>query len=458
MYASQCRKCKVELTDYNFERDLASRLLLSNLSDFEVDLLKEIVFNSLSFPVEELCETLEAAPGEVVAALERLEPTALFSLSDSKLHVNKERRKYFEVQIERFEEDFCPDTSFFFSLLHLVPIEVLPTWYSVSKTTDDIFGSIIDKFHRTTKLFERYLAELHFDDEPLNQLIALVYGSKELVVDVPTLLEKLEVSREKLEEYLILLEFHKVCCLNYRSDENHGWRQEVTPFYEWRKYQLFLQKTECKKACSAEEVDQFFGDEFGFIRELDKFLSSLLDKPLSQPSIEQYDSGYYSLEEMGSRIFERVCHVNVTKEEEGMLMATENALMWLKKPIQEKAMALYFSTIHKFRKGAGDSGYNDRDIREIERGLKRIIDCGFVPFEEFVKGLTASLGGSHEIELKKKGRYWYYAIPQYNPQQLTFIRQIIYHHLLESGMVAVAQRDGEPYLAVTDFGRMALGD
>jgi hypothetical protein len=458
MYTSQCRKNKIELSDYDFERDLSSRLTLSGLTVFEIDVLREIVYNSLSFPLQELSETLEASPEKIILALNNLESTNLFTLTDQTITVNKLNRKYFEVQIERFDEDFQPDTTFFQSLLGLVPIQLLPIWYSVPKTTDDIVHSIIDKCHSTTKVFERYLAELQFEDEQIESIVDDVYKSAELSIEVPHLLDKYSISREKLEEILIYLEFCKVCCLSYRVLENGEWKQEVTPFYEWREYLLFLKQTECKGYESQEFVKSFFDHDFGFIEQFDITLTSLMDSPIDRPEITQYSLGNYSTEEMQHRIFDRICNVNLTKTEDNTLHYTENATIWLGKPIQEKAMALYFSTIHRYRKRDEDQKYNDRDIREVERGLKRIINSGWVSLDRFIHGLTASLGEVHEITLQKKGRHWCYAIPEFDKSQLEFIRHIILHHLLESGMVAIGDHEGKAYISVTRFGQMALGD
>lgn len=458
MYTSQSRKNKIELSDYDFERDLSSRLILSRLSVFEIDVLKEIIFNSLSFPLQELSETLESPIDQILSALERLEPTGLFTLSDQTVSVNKDQRKYFEVQIERFDEDFQPDTGFFQSLLSLVPIQLLPTWYAIPKTTDDIVHSIIDKCHRTTKVFERYLAELQFEDDQVEAIVNEVYQSPELLVEVPTLLQKHDITRERLEEILIYLEFCKVCSLNYRDLGDGTWKQEVTPFYEWREYLLFLKNTECKDSIASEKIKSFFDHDFGFIEHLDRTLQSLAETPIPEPEIKQHCSGSYSEDEMHDRIFDRICNVNLTKTDNGTLYHTENASIWLEKPIQEKAMALYFSTIHKYRKRTEGQLFNDRDIREVERGLQRILHSGWVPLEHFISGLTASLGDVHEIQLQKKGRYWCYAIPEYDENQMEFIRHVIFHHLLESGMVAIGEHAGTTYISVTTFGQMALGD
>ncbi len=458
MYTSQGRKTKIELSDYDFERDLSSRLILSRLSVFEIDVLKEVVFNSLSFPLQELSETLESPPNKILSALERLEPTKLFTLTDQTISVNKEQRKYFEVQIERFDEDFQPDTVFFQSLLSLIPIQLLPTWYAVPKTTDDIVHSIVDKCHRTTKVFERYLAELQFEDDIITAIVSDIYQSPELSIEVPEILKKHDITRERLEEILIYLEFCKVCNLNYRNLENGEWKQEVTPFYEWRQYLLFLKNTECNNSVTPEEIKGFFSHDFGFIEQLDTTLQSIAEQPIPAPEVKQYSSGYYSFEELQDRVFDRICNVNLTKTEDGTVYHTENTSIWLEKPIQEKAMALYFSTIHKYRKRTEDQEFNDRDIREVERGLQRIINSGWVPLEQFISGLTASLGEDHEIKLQKKGRYWCYAIPEYNENQLEFIRHVIFHHLLESGMVAIGEYEGVTYISVTRFGQMALGN
>lgn len=458
MYTTQGRKSKIELSDYDFEGDLSSRLILSKLSVFEVEVLKEIVYNSLSFPVQELAETLETSTNQIQLALQRLEPTQLYTLIGNKISVNKEKRKYFEVQIERFSEDFEPDTVFFQSLLGLVPIHVLPGWYSVPKASDGIIESIIDKCHRTTKLFERYLAEIQYEDEQMEAIVNDVYHSAELSIDVSYLINKYSLTREKLEETLIFLEFCKICCLIYKNDGEGNWKQVVTPFYEWRQYLTFLRQTEYKTIEQPANLTPFFNSDFGFIEELDKTLRSLTEKPITEIAVAESLLGHYTAEEMQSRIIERIRSIQLTKSEKGALHQTENTALWLEKPIQEKAMALYFNTIHKYRKKTGDQSFNDRDIREVERGLKRILAGGWIPLDQFIRGLAASLGKVHEITLQKKGRHWSYAIPSYDEKQLVFIRHVLFHHLLESGMIAIGVCENTTYLSITRFGQLALGD
>lgn len=458
MYTSQSRKNRIELSQYPVEKDLSNRLFLSTLSVSTVEILHEIVNNSLSFPLSELSEVLELSTEKVLQGLKELEAAHLFSINDQTIIVNKEARKYFEVQIERFHEDFRPNTTFFQSLLSLVPIHVLPTWYSIPKTSDDILTSIIDKCYRTTKAFKRYLAELQFENPLTEKVMNAVYQSEELSVDIETLQQELDLNREELEHILISLEFHRICCLSYHDMGNNQWKQVVTPFHEWKEYLLFLKNTEHHFCQNTGPITPIFSSDFGFIEAMDNQLQELSDTPCPLPQIESYSDTQYSLKEAKNRLLARSNTIHLTVYENGTVKLADSATGWLEKPIHEKAMALYFHTIHHYRKKSEEQKFNDRDIREIEHGLKRIMESEWVSVEEFISGLTATFGKHHDLTLTKKGRFWKYALPEYDKSQLTFIREIIYHHLFESGMITLGILNGSTYMKVTEFGKMALGD
>ena len=229
MFSSHNKKNKINLSEYNFEFDLSQRLILSSLSIFEIEVLREIVHNSLKFSVLELCETLETPLCKIQETLKKLLSLKLFYIQNEVIHVSKDFRKYFEVQIERFNENFKPDTDFFQALLHSVPIEVLPNWFCISKSSDDIFHSIIDNFFLTPQLFQQYLKTLEHQDEIAAKVVEMVYSHIDLKVEVETILNKLSITREYLEKIIIVLEFQKVCCLRY-TPLGDNWKQTITPF------------------------------------------------------------------------------------------------------------------------------------------------------------------------------------------------------------------------------------
>lgn len=100
--------------------------------------------------------------------------------------------------------------------------------------------------------------------------------------------------------------------------------------------------------------------------------------------------------------------------------------------------------------------FNDRDVREVERSLKRVVGRGWIYYEEFLNGLTVDIGNTEGISLKNKGRRWKYVIPSYSEQELAFIQTTLLGHLSKAGFVSVGTYEGRICFSVTPFGRQAL--
>ena len=126
-------------------------------------------------------------------------------------------RKYFESQILKFEEDFYPGIEYLQGLLRKVPIQILPTWYSIPRTSNNIFDSLIEKYLITPHTYERYLSELTFSDEILTDIVRSVHQAPEYKVRADEIIKKHHLSHEQFEEHLLLLEFHFACCLRYEK-------------------------------------------------------------------------------------------------------------------------------------------------------------------------------------------------------------------------------------------------
>lgn len=241
MVFSAPQKNKINLSDYNFRRDIDNRLLMADLSIFEVDVLRELVNGPLKNSVSNISTQLETTEEETLKALEKLSQSSLFIRQSDNLTINKELRKYYESQIEKFDEDFKPDMDFLQDLLTKVPIHCLPLWYAIPKHSDDIFDSIIEKYLASPKIYSAYLEDLKFDNPILNEIKNEVYNSPNFKIPSSTLLKKFSISREELEEHLLLLEYSFVCCLSYNK-KGKKWQEIISPFHEWHEYCLFLEK------------------------------------------------------------------------------------------------------------------------------------------------------------------------------------------------------------------------
>lgn len=464
-YTPQSRKNKIELQDYDNAKDLQNRIRLSKLSIFEVEVLREIIFNSLEFPISELSETLEVSSEQIKEALEVLEATGLFTRYGDTLVVDKEARKYFEIQIGKFGSDNKLGIDHFLSLVSQVPIHHLPNWYMLSKTSDDIFEAIIEKNLSTPKIYEKYLMDLQFNDEYSPYIVQELFSSENFTLDVDAIQEKYEISREQLEEVIISLEFNKVCFLQYIEDEEH-WKGVITPLHEWKNHLEFIKETECHPISETQHIERVHPRDFGFIEDVNSLLmeiyqaSPCLQVHGSEKNYEitspietlSFSSTYIS------RLIDKILQLRLATIADGEIKATENTKQWLDTSLQEKAMVLYFSTINLYRKQQHTAPFTDRDVRELEKSLKRVLKSGWVFTEDFVRGLTASQSTTCEMTLTKKGRRYYYSRPVYGEKELAFIYDTFNHHLFESGMLALGQCEGKHCFMVTPFGRLSLGE
>ena len=140
---SPYRKNKVNLEDYDWQADIQNRLMLSNLKGYEFDALEEILFGPPKRSIEDLADDLSVDTKTLLSALDKFKDSGLFQLKDNNLILNKEKRKYFESQIAKFESNFVPGMEYLQSLLKKVPYHILLTWYPIPRTADNIFEAIV---------------------------------------------------------------------------------------------------------------------------------------------------------------------------------------------------------------------------------------------------------------------------------------------------------------------------
>ena len=141
---SPARKNKVHLADYNCQQDIETRIAMSDFSALDIEILEEILYSPLKISFKKLVRSIGCSDSSLSASLHKLAAAGLLSLSDDVILVDKERRKYFEFEIERFSVDFKPDMEFLQGLLRKVPIHILPSWYAIPRTSNNIFESILE--------------------------------------------------------------------------------------------------------------------------------------------------------------------------------------------------------------------------------------------------------------------------------------------------------------------------
>ena len=209
------RKNKIELTEYDCSKDVQNRILMSQFTPLDVEVLEEILYSSLRIPLSVLEQNMELTSDKLLPILEKLSATKLFQVIADHVIVDKEMRKYYEMQVLKFEDDFKPGMEYLQGLLRKVPIHILPTWYSISRTSNNIFESIVEKYLYSPQIFQRYLIELSLTDSVQRGIMNDLYQSPNYEIDAEDVIKKFDLTQEQFEEHMIELEFHFVSCMKY---------------------------------------------------------------------------------------------------------------------------------------------------------------------------------------------------------------------------------------------------
>ena len=336
------KQSNVSLPDYDFQKDIHNRLLLRSLTKRQRILLEEILFSPLHFPIESLAESLSLPIDEVYQTIESLSYLDLFNFDGKFLTVEKDRRKYFEVQLSRFEKSFKPNVEFIQNLLKCLPIEVLPSWYNVSRSSNNIFQSLLDRYLITPKIYQRYVSDSISQKEIIGKIAQEVFFSNTLKIPVKRLLKKYDLSREAFEKILISLEFNLLCFLSFET-KGDRFTEVLTPFYEWRQYQLYLKTnypTPLKKG-----VLSLCKQEYAFIQDMTILINLSEKTPLSvvyqqqnlpsfPPSVHAFMKKHllFKKEAHLERVLEKVLILELGILENNLLKPSKTASKWKKNP------------------------------------------------------------------------------------------------------------------------------
>jgi len=465
------KKQKIILEDYDYQQDLDNRLLMSQFSSTDLSVLEEILYSSIKIPLQKMGKNLELTQEELLPILVKLSRTGLFVFEEDSIVVDKEIRKYFEGQITKFDPDFKPGMEFLQSLLRKVPIHALPLWYSLPRLSDRIFESIIEKYLFTPQIFHRYLADLSFTDPILLGIVQEIYSSPSLKVYGRDLIKKYNLSKEEFEKALLQLEFHLVGYLCYEK-EGDRFEEIITPFYEWSEYTEFLKATETPSITENTTIHRLRQNDFAYVEDLAEILKSAKKEPLSlrkekidetrnlllfkgkKPSTEQEES----LSRYFDQLIYKLCQLKLASISDQRLLALESATDFLEMSSEEKALFLYR---HPFNRSSFKAIpldlLTDRTLRESEKSILRVLNAGWVYFDEFIKGVIVPLTETSTICLKKQGKAWRYSLPCYSEEELALIQAVVLEWLFEVGITAVGSVNGRTCFTVTAFGRSLFG-
>ncbi len=453
----------MNLTDYNCQQDCENRSLLADLSFFEHEVLQEIFFSSIKISLNKLARNLECEEKDLLPILSKLAKSGLLSIQDDTILVDKEMRKYFEFHMKRFDPDFKPDMDYLQGILRKVPIHLLPSWYAIPRTSNNIFESIVDKYLLTPQFFQRYLSELSFTNPIAHRIMQDVFAAPDFRIASSDLITKYNLSRHDFEEILLMLEFSFVCCVTYTKSEDL-YLEWVTPFHEWHEYLRFFKATEVFPIPNSDEIKRKKKEDFAFVEDLSKLLRIAQKAPLpfeqnpdSLKRISQALTLPIATEEETKASLEYVVHlmnkaliIQLAEKQGDHFEPIEVANHFLSLTAQNKALYLYR---HPLNHIANASLSFEKNIREAEKSVRRVLKKGWVYFDDFIKGAVVCLGDLNSVCLKKIGKNWKYALPSYTDKEIDFIKLTIVEWLFEMGMVMPGTHKGRDCFTMTPFGR-----
>lgn len=435
---SPARKNKVNLADYNCQQDIENRMLMSDFTALDIEVLEEILYSPLKISFKKLVRSIGCDEGELSASLKKLSTTGLVSVHEDSICVDKEKRKYFEFEINRFDPQFKPDMEFLQGLLRKVPIHVLPTWYSIPRTSNNIFESIVEKYLLTPHIFQRYLMELNLGDPILNSIILDVFSAPDFKVSSSDLISKYNLKRRDFEEMILILEFNFACCLSYEREEDH-WLEYVSPFHEWHEYLRFFRATEPPIISPKEPIQRLEDSDFAF---LEKMSELLIKAKKTWLAVDK------------SVVVEKLCLTKLAEYEDGKIRTLETGDAWLDLSLENRALHLYRHPHNRIL----SLQVGERYVREAEKSIKRALHGSWTYFDDFLKSVLVPLNEHSVVMLKRFGKHWKYTLPVYGDEEKAILKATIFEWLYELGMVAIGTCHGQDCFAVTHFGRFFFDD
>lgn len=457
-------KKKVDLNDYDYSFDIRSRALMAELDEFELEVLQEVVDSSLTFSVNKLSDLLGVAPKEIIPSLEKFSDLQLLQRRDADVIVNKDKRRHIELELVKFEEGFSPDISYVFSLLkNKVPLHVIPNWYAISKTADDMFFSIVEKYFVTPDTYKKYLSELFFDNSAMDFIVSEIRANPDCRILACDIMANYDLTLQQFQEMMLLLEFSFVGFLCYEFN-GKSWDGFIRPFHEWQSFYRLSQKNFPSGLDSSSVRAR--SHEFPFLRDMSALLQAALKSPVKLDGTT-FETLSGSLPGLADRpddlqayfqdVIDKCLVMKLGSVMNNDFTAAETALSWIRLVPQDQAVMLYRHP-DNLMKGASANPdlYTINHIRAAEKTIKEVAECGWVLFEDFIESATRPVIQECGITLTRKGCKWRYSFPSYAEEERKLIYDTIFERLFQCGIVDIGTFEGKPCFKVTPFGKSTL--
>lgn len=473
---SQNLKTRINLSDYDYQKEIDNRLLLGSLNQDEMAILEEITFSPTSFSITTLVKNSGLNKEAVLSTLEKVKPSKLLVVEEEQITVNKDARKYFELHIEKFDEDFSPNLNFLSALIRRVPLDVLPMWYPIPRSSDNIFESLVEKFLLTPQMLIRYMGEVKLSSDLLKVILDALETDSNHFVSFKALEQEHNASKKDLYEASLTLEFLLLASHTFDTTGDEP-VEGITFFNEWKDYLNFKDNKKPACICDSDKVPSLHEDPFFFLNTLDAFLALCKQETITlivdadeawslshdamTRVLDHFDTFAHETEEQMHYvrdIFTKVVHAARTLKlisiEQSKLDLNEAYSEWQTFDIEEKALFLYRKLVasYDFSELRG-SACKERKVHEIEKSLIQIPEQGWILLSEFLSNLTLNLSEQSQCRLTRFGKKWKYVLPSYSNEELSLIEKIVYDWLFQVGAIQRGLLEGKPCIKLTPFGK-----
>lgn len=467
------RKLKVSLEDYDYSRDVSGLDFLAQISASDLVIFEEILLGSIKRPIHSLCADLGISQPELHAAIERLAPSGLFKFESEALILDKERRKYYELNIERLGENFSPDLEFVRGLLKQVPIHSLPIWYLLPRNVSDIFESLTEKYFLTPAVYERHLAAAPLENPLLSEVAKRLLNSPNFKLEVSALCKDFGLTPEAFYKLCIELELNFICFLVFEEEEGL-FVPKLTLLKEYTDYLEKKQKL-LPKSSKPLPIKELRPIEFAFVKDMSEVaqlakshgLELLADGNLTKESIQIISRSLEKIPELSpstldeqaayfNRLVKRLTTLDILAIKDGELVAGSSEARWGELSLDDQGFCL----LSRLREARAEAcGFQEKSAREAEKATAQAIGHGWISFEDFMEGAIIPLRPEIDVRITRQGRRWHYALPSYTEAEVSLMKKTLFEGLFEAGIVALGthQETKKIYFKVTPFGEAMFG-
>ena len=453
--AGSLKKIKINLEDYAYSQDLSHKILLSELSPQDSKILEEILFSSIKTTAQKLMEATSLSLEALNHALSLFKNCGLIKEEGDHLVIDKELRKYFDIEIQRFEDDFEPNIDFLVHLLKKIPIHVLPSWYALPRTSTHIFESIVEKHLQSPQIYQRLISEIQGQEPLLKPIIDVLFTSDELELSLEFLEAHFNFSKETLFQVTTLLEYNLVASVRYKKIDN-AFKGFLTPFAEFKNYLNHLRKTEAR-TLDEKEVQKITLSPFAFIEGMFTLIKCFKSKTYSYPldrsseselkeALAESELSYLDFEEL----MQKLLQTQLIDSKNNQINLNETSFNFISMKPESAALVLYRHPLNKPRLQL--SIPVEKGIRECEKAACRLLGKGWVLFEEFIEGIVVPLNEDGQVLLKKAGRQFSYVLPTYGHYEQEFLHHIFMDWFEKVGVIETGFYASKPCIRLTTLG------